>query len=124
MMVFAFDFFGTLTDHENVRQFARDCFARGHEVHIVSSISPGLPLDSDEAYAEMLGDLKVPFTKVHRVDHNPALKLEVLKRIGAIAFWDDVKANVDLARAHGISSCHVGVDQYDVTTSLHTGDGK
>jgi hypothetical protein len=109
-MRFAFDFFGTLDAHEDVRELARGFFAAGHQVHIVSSISPGLPMDSDEAYALMLKNLSVPFTKIWRVDHNPELKVAVLKEIHATAFWDDVKENVAAARAAGFSTCHVGVD--------------
>lgn len=109
-MIFAFDFFNTLDTHEDVRQVARSLFAKGHEVHIVSAISPGLPLDSVAAYSAMLGELKVPFTKVWRVDHVPQLKIDVLTTIRADGFWDDVKENVDLARKNRIMTCHVGVD--------------
>lgn len=112
-LVLAFDFFNTLDTHEDVRVIARELHARGDQIHIVSAISPGLPMDNDDAYAGMLKRLKVPFTAIHRVDHKPELKLEVLKRIGAYGFWDDVKENVELARANSILTCHVGVDASD-----------
>lgn len=112
MAVYAFDFWGTLQGdkevNETVRELARQLHNLGQEVHIVSAISPGLPLDSDEAYAKMLGELRVHFTKVHRVDHVPALKVEVLKRIGAARFWDDVPDYVNAARAAGIDAVLVG----------------
>src|SRR5258707_10929981 len=98
MAVLAFDFFNTLDAHEDVRQLARTAHARGHEVHVVSAISPGLPFD----YASALAALDVPVTAVHRVDHDPALKVAVLREIRAYAFWDDLAANVDAARRAGI----------------------
>jgi hypothetical protein len=107
---FAFDFFGTLDTHEDVRRIARWLHGLGHEVHVVSAISPGLPMDNDEAYAEALGALGVPFTKIWRVDHDPALKTAVLRQIAARAFWDDVEDYVTAARAVGISTCWVGKD--------------
>lgn len=109
MRVYAFDFFNTLDQphNEDIRMLARRLFAEGHEVHIVSAISPGLPLDNDEAYAQMLKALDVPFTRIHRVDHNPALKVEVLKKIQAVAFYDDLLENVLAARAAGFFTFHV-----------------
>jgi hypothetical protein len=105
---FAFDFFGTLDTHEDVRDAARMVFRCGHEVHIVSSISPGLPMDNDESYAGMLRRLNVPFTKIWRVDHNPQLKVAALREIGEVeAFWDDVLENVEAARAAGFKAYHV-----------------
>jgi predicted ABC-type sugar transport system permease subunit len=110
-MVFAFDFFGTLDTNESVRDLARASFKLGHEVHIVSAISPEIPFD----YFGALIAMGVPYTAVHRVDHVPALKVEVLKRIRADGFWDDVKENVDAARQAGFFTCHVGVDNPAVT---------
>jgi len=109
--VYAFDFFNTLDGsdpelHVKVRGLARTLFALRSEVHIVSAISPGLPMD----YEGMLKELYVPFTQIHRVDHDPVLKVEVLRKIKAVGFWDDLLANVEAARAAGISACHVGVD--------------
>lgn len=115
VLKFAFDFFGTLETHEPVRELARKLYAQGHEIHIVSSISPGLPMDSDDAYASVLEGLRVPFTKIWRVDHNPELKVAVLRQLNANAFWDDVAANVDAARRAGFSTCHVGFDPPHVT---------
>ncbi len=114
-MVFAFDFFGTLETHETVRALARGFAHHGHDVHIVTAVSPGLPIDNDEWYAAVLVQLGVPFKKIWRVDHKPELKVAVLERIGAVAFWDDVKENVDAARRAGFSVCHVGVDDPTVT---------
>jgi hypothetical protein len=117
-MVYAFDFWNTLYPMNDAAR--RQCAMMqglvsalhdsGNEIHIVSAISPGLPLDNDEAYARMLGEINVPFTKIHRVDHVPALKVEVLKRIGAGGFWDDSEVNVIAAREAGIPSNHVGID--------------
>lgn len=113
MKKFAFDMFGTLTDHEAVRAIAREVHAKGHEVHIVSAISPGVPWDNDEWYTSALAGLRVPFTKIHRCDHddNGHLKVEILRAIGNVAgFWDDLQSNVLAARVAGIPTCHVGVD--------------
>lgn len=121
--VFAFDFFNTLDKHEDIRELARKFFREGHEVHIISAVSPGLPIDNDDAYTAMLEMLKVPFTKIHRVDHRPDLKVDVLLTINARAFWDDLSENVEAARESGISTCHVGVDAHSVTkrtTTIHT----
>lgn len=106
MAVFAFDFFNTLDAHPKVRAVARFLAAQGHDIHVVSAISPGLPCD----YAGMLKALDVPHMAIHRVDHKPELKVEVLKTIGAQGFWDDVLENVQAARAVGFKTCHVGVE--------------
>lgn len=103
-MVYAFDFFNTLDTHEWVRALARALYWSGHEVHVVSSISPGLPMDNDAAYRAALWNIKVPFTAIHRVGHDPALKVGVLRKIGADEFWDDVQANVDAASAIGVKA--------------------
>lgn len=119
--VFAFDFFNTLDTpaREDVRGLVRKLHALGHEIHIVSAISPGLPMDNDEAYAKVLGELNVPFTKVWRVDHKPELKVAVLLNIRATAYWDDVLDYVNAARVAGISTCHVGKDPHNVTTRVY-----
>ncbi len=106
MSAYAFDFFNTLDTYAGVREIARALFSKGQEVHVVSAISPGLPMD----YEGMLKSLDVPFTAIHRVDHDPKLKVEVLLRIEARGFWDDLFANVDAARRAGIPSCQVGVE--------------
>jgi len=108
--VFAFDFWNTVDTPEraDVRELIRALFVQGHEIHIVSAISPGLPLDNDESYTKMLNDLAVPFTAIHRVDHSPALKVEVLLRIKADGFWDDLFDNYYAALCAGVPSCYVG----------------
>jgi hypothetical protein len=102
--VYAFDFWVTLTDRPKIRALARKYFKRGHEVHIVSAISPGLPLDNDESYAQMMHVMKVPYTEIHRTDHVAAQKVEVLLKIKADCFWDDTPAYVEAARAAGIKA--------------------
>ncbi len=109
----------TLTEHPEVCELAARLYREGNEIHIVSAISPGLPLDNDEAYGSMLQQLLVPFTKIHRVDHVPAQKVEVLKRIKADGFWDDTESYVMAARDAGIKSCHVGVDKPEVLYLHH-----
>lgn len=101
--VYAFDFWGTLTDHPEIRQIARDYYSRGHEVHIVSAISPGLDMDSDHAYTQILDQIGVPFTAIHRTDHVPAQKVAVLKKIKADCFWDDTPAYVKAAAEAGFT---------------------
>jgi len=101
--VYAFDFFNCLETCAWIRREARAYYNEGHEVHIVSAISPGLPLDSDEAYANMLENINVPYTKIWRVDHDPNLKVEVLRRIKADMFFDDDIENVLAAQAAGFS---------------------
>jgi len=103
---FAFDFFNTLDTHEEVRAVARQLHAWGHEIHIVSAISPGLPYNYDLA----LDSLSIPFTQVHRVDHSPALKVAVLKELQVRGFWDDLPENVNAAREAGFACCLVGVE--------------
>lgn len=129
-MKFAFDFFGTLfpsreQEWDRCEQLCKltRVLARVGEIHIVSAVSPGLPMDRDEAYAELLQKLDVPFTKIWRVDHKPELKVAALKQLrvgemlpGIPAFWDDVEANVAAARAEGFSTCWVGHDPFNVTT--------
>ncbi len=108
MKRWGFDFFGTLThpNAEPIRALARELFAQGDEIHIVSAISPGLPMD----YAGMLKELNVPFTAVHRCDHVPAEKVAILKALKCAGFWDDTKENVNAARMAGIPSNLAGVD--------------
>ena len=109
MKRFAFDFFNTLYGKqpyiEEVRQLARDIHAKGHEIHIVSAISPGLPCP----YEALLAEMNVPWTKIHRVDHLAELKVAVLIEIQAAGFWDDLDENVEAAILAGIPSCQVGV---------------
>lgn len=102
--VYAFDFWGTLTDHPKIRDLARDYYSRGHEVHIVSAISPGLDLDSDSAYAQLLDEIGVPFTAIHRTDHIPSQKVAVLQKIKADCFWDDTLMYVKAAAEAGFTS--------------------
>ena len=103
-MVYAFDFWNTLTSHGELRDLARQFYKNGHEVHIVSAISPGLTLDNDSSYEMMLNALDVPFTEIHRVDHKAELKVEVLQRIKADEFWDDTEEYVQAARKAGFIS--------------------
>lgn len=109
-MVLAFDFFVTLTDHPEIRSLALSRGLAGDSIHIVSAISPGLPLDNDKFYLGKLkewGFLGIDVV-VHRVDHVAAEKVRVLREIGANAFWDDTLEYVTAARDVGIPSCHVG----------------
>jgi len=106
--VYAFDFWNTLTNHGELRDLARQYYKDGHEVHIVSAISPGLPMDSDHYYELMLQAIKVPFTAIHRVDHKAELKIEVLHSIQADEFWDDTEEYVQAARNAGFLSHLVG----------------
>ncbi len=100
-MIYAFDFWITLTNSEPTRELARKLYFEGHEVHIVSAISPGLPLDNDEVYSSMLAQLNVPYTAIHRTDHVPEQKVAVLRAINADEFWDDDPQYVDAATAAG-----------------------
>jgi hypothetical protein len=102
--VYAFDFWVTLTERVAIRELARKAFRSGHEVHIVSAISPGLPLDNDQAYAKMLDDMGVRFTAIHRVDHVAEQKVAVLREIKADCFWDDTPAYIDAAREAGFKA--------------------
>lgn len=99
--VLAFDFWVTLTERPKIRAIARRAFRAGHEVHIVSAISPGLPLDNDAAYAMMLANLGVPFTAIHRTDHVAAEKVRVLRNIRCDEFWDDDTKYLEAARDAG-----------------------
>jgi hypothetical protein len=103
-MIYAFDFWVTLTHSAPTRELARRLYVEGNEIHIVSAISPGLPLDNDAAYATMLEQLQVPFTAIHRVDHVAEQKVEVLKKIHAVEFWDDMPNYVEAATAAGVKS--------------------
>lgn len=114
---YAFDFFDTLTHHEPIRELARRLFAEGHDIHIVSSVSPGLPIDNDGWYAAALDQLQVPFTKVHRVDHGPELKVKTLRLIKADGFWDNDARNIAAALEAGFPSCLVG---FGLSTELRT----
>jgi len=105
---YAFDFWVTLTDHPEIRSLVRKLYSQGHEIHIVSAISPGLPLDNDEAYARLLQRLNVPFTKIWRTDHVPEQKVEVLCSIKADGFWDDDPAYISAARRAGFKTTLVG----------------
>ena len=102
--VYAFDFWVTLTEHAELRALVRKLYRRGHKIHIVSAISPGLPLDSDDAYAGMLLNMGVPYHVIHRVDHVPEQKVKVLDRIQADEFWDDDPQYVDAARQAGFKA--------------------
>jgi hypothetical protein len=114
--VYAFDFWVTLTDHAEVRELSRRLYAAGHLIHVVSAISPGLPLDSDFAYRAMLEKLDVPCSAIHRVDHVAAQKVRVLRAIKADGFWDDSPEYVLAARQAGIPTCHVGLEACEVLT--------
>ena len=105
---YAFDFWVTLTDHSEIRDLARKLYRRGHEIHIVSAISPGLPLDSDAAYEMMLDQLGVPFTKIWRTDHIPEQKVAVLRQVQPANFWDDDPKYVQAARDAGFKATLVG----------------
>jgi FMN phosphatase YigB (HAD superfamily) len=103
--VYAFDYWGTITDHEDIRVLICELYSRGHQIHIVSAISPGLPTANWEAYERMLTHSQhVPFTAIHLVDHNPEQKVQVLQNIQANCFWDDTPANVAAARRAGFEA--------------------
>jgi acid phosphatase class B len=109
-MRYAFDWCGTLDSCASLRDHAREVFATGHEVHIVSGTGdPACVIEglSGKPYPVIAAEFGVPYTALHIIyDRGPAAtamrKAEVLREIGAGAFYDDLPINIAAAREAGI----------------------
>ena len=109
-MVFAFDWGGTLENHESIRKLAREFHAAGHIVCLVPALS--LVYGDESAlpfYREKMLELGIPNAPIYRVGDQdvPACKVNILKRIEADYFWDDNHDNVKAAIEAGIKAYHV-----------------
>ena len=112
---YAFDWGGTIENHEELRQYARDVYAAGHEVYLVPALASG----TNFPYEQKLKELNVPYHAIYRVfslaPHDSSdvanRKRMVLEGIGADYFWDDLEHNVKWARSAGIKSFLVEKDK-------------
>ena len=64
---------------------------------------------SGKAYPQVVAEFGVPYTALHVIHDTDRAKtarakVEVLKTLNACAFYDDLPANVEMARAAGIRS--------------------
>ena len=98
MSTYAFDLDGTL-DRPELAQLARDLFAAGHEVHIVTGARADVGEWTIAARQEKLASLAVNYTLIHRCfgathDAVGSEKRRVCDEIGALLMFDDAPSYI------------------------------